>query len=209
MSFQDAFAGSNAIAPREEGSPLGDGSYPEITIGEVKVIKGYHGTRFIAALHVTAEPSGDAPTAEGGEGNFSSRIDGPNASIGLGDVKAFVLKALGVSKDDQTFDFEKTIPKVFGPEQILRGRKLSVSKWTKTTKAGHKMPAHKFDPIEGQASPAPASPPPLPGLPPAVPPPPLPAAFPPPGWTAHPQAPGYFYKGIEVLTEAALRARGA
>jgi len=30
--------------------------------------------------------------------------------------------------------------------------------------------------------------------------------FPPEGWTAHPSAPGYFYRGQEVLTEAALRA---
>ena len=37
---------------------------------------------------------------------------------------------------------------------------------------------------------------------------PAPAA-PPAGWTPHPEAPGYFYQGQEVLTEAALRARVA
>lgn len=49
----------------------------------------------------------------------------------------------------------------------------------------------------------------MPGAPPAMlPPPAAPAAvFPPAGWTAHPQAPGYFYAGTEVLTEADLRAR--
>lgn len=53
---------------------------------------------------------------------------------------------------------------------------------------------------------------PVPPLPaaavPPPPPPPVPAVkpFPPPGWAPHPQAPGYFYKGQEVLTEAALRA---
>lgn len=31
--------------------------------------------------------------------------------------------------------------------------------------------------------------------------------FPPEGWLAHPSAPGHFYKGQEVLTEAALRAK--
>lgn len=36
-----------------------------------------------------------------------------------------------------------------------------------------------------------------------------PAALPPAGWTAHPTAPGYFYKDQEVLTEADLRARMA
>lgn len=40
------------------------------------------------------------------------------------------------------------------------------------------------------------------------PPPPVAAVFPPEGWLAHPGAPGYFYKGQEVLTEADLRARG-
>lgn len=33
------------------------------------------------------------------------------------------------------------------------------------------------------------------------------ADFPPDGWLAHPSAPGHFYKGQEVLTEAALRAK--
>lgn len=33
--------------------------------------------------------------------------------------------------------------------------------------------------------------------------------FPPEGWTAHPSAPGYFYKDQEVLTEAQLRERQA
>ncbi len=40
-----------------------------------------------------------------------------------------------------------------------------------------------------------------------LPPPPPAAVFPPAGWAAHPQAPGYFYAGNEVLTEADLRAR--
>lgn len=40
-------------------------------------------------------------------------------------------------------------------------------------------------------------------------PPPVPQPFPPTGWTAHPDAAGYFYKGQEVLTEADLRARQA
>jgi hypothetical protein len=49
---------------------------------------------------------------------------------------------------------------------------------------------------------------PMPGMPaaPAAPPVPPPAAFPPAGWTAHPSAPGYFYMGTEVKSEAELRA---
>lgn len=47
----------------------------------------------------------------------------------------------------------------------------------------------------------PAPPAPMPVAPPA------PVMFPPAGWTAHPQSPGYFYMGSEVLSEADLRAR--
>lgn len=38
-------------------------------------------------------------------------------------------------------------------------------------------------------------------------PPPAPIAFPPADWTPHPDAPGYFYKGQEVLSEADLRKK--
>ena len=58
------------------------------------------------------------------------------------------------------------------------------------------------------AAPAPALAPALPA-PPAAPAAPVTAPFPPAGWTPHPEAPGYFYQGQEVLTEAALRARVA
>lgn len=39
--------------------------------------------------------------------------------------------------------------------------------------------------------------------------PPAAPAFPPAGWTAHPTAPGFFYQGSEVLSEADLRAKTA
>lgn len=65
-------------------------------------------------------------------------------------------------------------------------------------------------------SPAPAAPAPAPApqaAPPAPnttymapPPPPAAVQFPPEGWLAHPSAPGYFYKGQEVKSEADLRA---
>lgn len=43
--------------------------------------------------------------------------------------------------------------------------------------------------------------------PPPVAPPPVAPQFPPEGWAAHPSAPGYFYCGQEVLSEADLRAK--
>lgn len=48
------------------------------------------------------------------------------------------------------------------------------------------------------------APPPPPAKAPAA---PVAPAFPPEGWTAHPSAPGYFYKDQEVLSEADLRAK--
>lgn len=71
-------------------------------------------------------------------------------------------------------------------------------------------------PVSSQP-PAPPSPPAAPAPPPAPhtgymeppAPPAAPAAFPPAGWWAHPGVPGSFYNAQnEVLTEAALRARG-
>lgn len=59
------------------------------------------------------------------------------------------------------------------------------------------------------AAPAPATVAPPPAFTPPAPPAPAAEAFPPAGWTAHPTAPGYFYQGQEVLSEADLRARMA
>lgn len=56
----------------------------------------------------------------------------------------------------------------------------------------------------------PAAPvPPAPAAPAAPAPPPAAPVFPPEGWTPHPDAAGYFYKGTEVLNEADLRAKFA
>jgi hypothetical protein len=60
------------------------------------------------------------------------------------------------------------------------------------------------------APPLPGAVPPIPvpaTAPPAPPAPPLAQTWPPQGWTAHPSAPGFYYQGNEVLSEADLRAR--
>ena len=70
-------------------------------------------------------------------------------------------------------------------------------------------------PVPAQATPVVAAPPPVvlaPVAPPApvqAPPAPVAPQWPPQGWTAHPQSPGWFYQGQEVLSEADLRARVA
>jgi hypothetical protein len=54
-----------------------------------------------------------------------------------------------------------------------------------------------------------AAPPVVPPAPVAPVAPPAPVAFPPAGWTAHPSAPGFYYQGQTVLSEADLRAQSA
>lgn len=67
----------------------------------------------------------------------------------------------------------------------------------------------KFAPAPVAVIPAALPPAPAP-IPAALPPAPAPVvAFPPAGWTAHPDAPGYYYAGQEVVTEGDLRARFA
>lgn len=61
-------------------------------------------------------------------------------------------------------------------------------------------------PIAAAPTPPPA---PVPVAPPVAPPAPPVVVFPPEGWQAHPSAPGYYYCGQEVLTEADLRAKFA
>ena len=74
-------------------------------------------------------------------------------------------------------------------------------------------PANPFaKPPAAAKPPAPAvAPPSFPAPPvvPAVPAAPVAAAFPPEGWIAHPSAPGFFYKGQDVKSEADLRAMSA
>lgn len=64
-------------------------------------------------------------------------------------------------------------------------------------------PAPASYPAASPTVPASPAAPAAPAAPPAVPAAPV---FPPEGWIPHPDSPGYFYKGQEVLTEAALRA---
>lgn len=63
-------------------------------------------------------------------------------------------------------------------------------------------PPPQYAPPVQQAAP----PPPVPVQ---APPAPVVAQWPPQGWTAHPDSPGWFYSGQDVLTEADLRARYA
>lgn len=108
------------------------------------------------------------------------------------------------------------------PANPLAGRMVEVEVQAVKTRAGGDFSKHVWHPTtlppneaarsaaRAKAAAAPP-PPPLSGLaaPAFAPPPALPPAFPPPGWAAHPSAPGYYYQGTEVLSEAQLRAKVA
>lgn len=220
------FDGINQTKAAEQGAPLHCGTYPELLTGEAKIVQGHHGTRFIHRLTVTAEgtPGEDAstgtitaPTPVGGTGDVSIRIDGDNRTKGLGNLKAYICKLLGVPPEEEmTANIQDILERAISAEQILSNRKISAVSYRFQTRAKHWMPGYRWTnlvkawPLSG-AVPPPVGVPALPGVPvvPGVPGvPPVPAPFPPPGWTAHPTSPGWYYKGQEVLQEAALRARG-
>ena len=179
-------AGSNRLRP---------GSYPHLRITGCEVIQGFHGTRFIASFDVV-ESSGPDATPAGSSGDWSARIDGQWDKIGKGEVKTFVAAALGV--DPAAVD-AKTMAEVLNGK--LNGVSVQSDAFIKKTQGDNEITKHTWDRLDG--SPAPAAAPPPPPAAAAAP----PAPFPPAGWTAHPTAPGYFYRGQEVLSEADLRAR--
>lgn len=95
--------------------------------------------------------------------------------------------------------------------QPNRGKRVSLTTTSTTTKQGKPFTVHNWTPAVGQAPAAPfvAAPVPVPAPAAAPVPPPPSAAFPPAGWYAHPQQPGAFHNGREIVSEAELRARQA
>jgi hypothetical protein len=140
----------------------------------------------------------------------------------LGNLLAFFGACMGIPAEDEV-RLRKEITSAFceyavSPQNPLKGKLVEVEVHEITTKAGTPFSKHIWKPTRKSPNPSvvaalsaldpfvDAS---QPQVPPPPPPPPPPAAtkpFPPPGWTAHPNAPGYWYKGQEVLSEAQLRA---
>lgn len=109
---------------------------------------------------------------------------------------------------------DSTKPPVTGPPKSAANGPAAATVGAAPAWANGAAPAASpAQPPPAWAAPAAAAPVAAPVAPPVAAPPvpaapvaPPAAAFPPEGWTPHPSAPGYFYKGQEVLTEAALRA---
>lgn len=195
------FDGIETVETSGKGNRFTPGRYDAIKVIACRVNQGFNGVRFIVEGEVLAS-SGEEALEVGATGSWTVQIDGTYADLGKGEVKAFYLSALG--EDAQVSGVEVTAADLLaatGPGQTMAGKVVATEAFPHTTRGGHRMVKHIWRVADGASSaaaPAPEAP--------AAPPAPAPA-FPPEGWTAHPDAAGYFYKGQEVVSEADLRAR--
>ena len=197
-------------------------------VHECRVHQGQWGTRFIAECDVIQSSMPEVPS--GSRRSWTVQIDGAYSKIGLGEVKSFMAVCHGIDPTNtEEVNGKISKPVVDGsitPAQPLRGRVVRTSTSQKSTKAGQEITKHLWHVVDATIAaglgitmpptglvPAPVTAPLPPGMqppPPVAPPPPIAsppaAAFPPVGWTKHPHAPGHYYKGQEVKTEAELRA---
>lgn len=198
---------ASQVAPASISDPIPAGWYnSEITDCEVLPVKGrnggtrvkfeftvidgeYKGRKFFGSIN---NKNANAQAQEIGQKELSAICHAVQV-IQVSDTKQFVGKVLQVKVKVKPEDKEggydaANEPKAYKPFEGVAGQ------------AG--PPAFAAAPPFAQGPPA--------NVVPMVPAAPAPvAAFPPAGWVAHPQAPGHFYSGQEVLTEADLRARFA
>lgn len=191
------FDGVSDVDPAGGSNRLTAGQYT-LKVISCKVNQGFTGNRFIAEFEVL-ESSGERAAEVGSTGSWTVEVGGQYAKISLAELSAFWLACQGEDpRATERRPRPEDLTAATGPQNALAGKILRTEAWDHRTKSGRDMVKHAWYPAEG-AVPSAAAPPP----PPAAAPPP---AFPPPGWLPHPQAPGYFYKGQAVVSEADLRA---
>jgi hypothetical protein len=191
------------------GVYLNDGHHYLLEISQVIYKLGRQRDEFTIAEFVVHE-SDDPKLPPGSKPSWTCNMKHDAAP---GNIKAFMACANGVDpKDDARLaaeNWDEISELAVSARQPLRGKFIVVTVKEVPTKAGGKFSKHWWEPTERVGptrltASAPALPPP-PGAP------PLPShtvavAFPPAGWTAHPSAPGFYYKGSEVRAAAELRA---
>lgn len=190
--------------------------------------KGKGGRFFIPEFVV--EVSDNPEIQKGFKTGDPINLQGKYPDSALGQVKAFASALLGYNPSDKEVVDRQITPEVIRGLLVnggahFAGALVACNVWLKT-QANNPSAApfanYSYAPclengqvkriVVAQAQ-APShfagSLPPVPGMqaPPALP--QMAPSWPPAGWIAHPQAPGYFYKGQEVLAEADLRARAA
>ena len=222
MGFFDTVESVDPSGASPRFPPNGDFIF---RVNECRVHQGQWGTRFILEADVISSSLPDV--GSGTRRSWTCQIDGAYGKIGIGEVKAFAAAAYGIDPTN-TVEANAKITKavmdaVIGPGQPLAGRVIRTTTVEKTTKSVNDMTKHVWYVVDaatvaslGLSVPSgpPAAPPHVPPPPGALgalgaPPPPAAGPFPPIGWTAHPSAPGYFYKGADVKSEADLRAAAA
>lgn len=184
---------ANGIEPAKPIEPVPKGWYIcEITDAEVMATRGAKGGTRIPFEYTIAE--GDFKGRRVWSGVNVKNSNPQTQEIGQRELSA-ICHATGVINVSDVTAF--------------KGKLLQVQIGFGKADYSDRNEAKAWKPLEGQqpggnapaqfAPPAPAQPP-VPGAS---------AAFPPEGWVAHPSAPGHFYKGNEVKSEADLRAMTA
>ncbi len=157
MSQDDFFSGAGSASARGASDKFMPGVYPAVRIESLKVKEGYHGMRFIAETTVVAEPrervSGVAPTPVGATGSWNPRIDGKNAKMGLGEVKAFIGVLHGWTPEEVDAMGDDIKPHMYAaiaPDQPFKGKIVATECWLHTTQNNFIMNKHVWSlPAEG------------------------------------------------------------
>lgn len=182
----------------------------EVVITDVKYESGFKGTFFKLYMKVLSGPTAagservwliNPDDAKGGKGISPSKARARDI-YKIKEVLAFAYGMTEGQTDSVTDEvFEASLTKA-DRHTPLAGRKLIVkavpgnkegSVWLNFALHPDMAGVPVGTPVAAAAVTPPA--------------PPVPASFPPAGWLPHPSAPGYYYSGTEVLTEAQLRAK--
>jgi hypothetical protein len=213
------------------GNYLQSGHQYLVEIARVFVKQGRKGDVFTIAELVVHE-SDDPKNPPGFKASWTVNM---SQDASLGNLIVFFGACVGIAVEDEA-RLRKEITTAFceysvSPQNPLKGKLVEVEVHEIITKAGKPFSKHIWKPTTKQANPvvaastiaqasaqaqvdafgAPPAPTPAPtqavgAPPPPPPPPPVAKVFPPIGWAAHPTAPGYYYKGQDVLSEQQLRA---
>lgn len=181
------FSGLNKAKERGNSDRFNPGIYPAIRVDELKYNKGHNGERFILVGTVLApaevrekDKEGEPvqPTPVGGQGSWSTRLDGQYPEIGLGEIKSLLRTLCEAQGTELPEDVEALAQRAVGPEQPFRGTVIGTEAWYHKTKSKYTMTVHAWKAAEGEydASAHPvessteATNPPAPATPPATPP---------------------------------------
>lgn len=219
MSNNKLFSGFNSAQPTGSGGAyLNPGHEYLLEVRKVQFYQGRNGDYLIVEFRVHESNDHSRPA-----GSTASWLVKWGTDMTFPNYKAFLSAVNGIDPGDTARVAAEITEDVaafaISDAQPLTGKLVECAVVAVKTKKGDDFSKHNWRPtgrdavldavpvIRTKPITAPAFTAPAQGFTAPPPPPPVPAkAFPPAGWEAHPSAPGYFYKGQEVLSEAQLRA---